>query len=99
MHLTRSGADSKRIGGKALFLGFASSYETETKEYLLYDFPRITAAVGGAMGLFLGVSLIQGILIGIDTLFGEKQDEENEGSLELSKKRLSNPIAVKPFAK
>ena len=91
--------EAAKSNGTVVSLAFASSYEMESKEYLLYDFPRITAAVGGAMGLFLGVSLIQGILIGIDKLFGEKQDEENEGSLELSKKRLSNPIAVKPFAK
>lgn len=83
------------MGGKALFLGFASSYEMETKEYLLYDFPRITAAVGGAMGLFLGISLIQALLFGIDKLFGAAKDGASLGSL-WSQKRRPKTIAVRP---
>ena len=44
---------------RAFCVAFASSFDLDTREYLLFDFARITAAVGGAMGLFLGVSLFQ----------------------------------------
>ena len=63
-------SDEDHVGGRILFISFASSFELESKEYFIYDFPRITAAVGGAMGLFLGVSLIQAIIYLIDWVGG-----------------------------
>lgn len=52
-------SDEEKMNSRAFYVAFASSFDLESREYLLFDFARITAAVGGAMGLFLGVSLFQ----------------------------------------
>ena len=52
-------SDEVKVKSRAFCIAFASSFDLDTREYLLFDFARITAAVGGAMGLFLGVSLFQ----------------------------------------
>ncbi len=37
-------------------LNYHSNMVTQTDEYLLYDFSNILAALGGALGLFIGFS-------------------------------------------
>ena len=43
-----------RSAGMALY--FSKMEVEESSEVLIYDFPNIVAAVGGSLGLFLGIS-------------------------------------------
>ena len=63
--------DEDVFGGRVMYVAFSQPYDTFYKEYLLYDFGKITAAVGGAVGLFLGVSVISCFSTAIDW-FNEK---------------------------
>ena len=49
--------DEEELGGHVIFLKYKTTFPSVNEEYLLYNFGSITAAVGGAVGLFVGVSL------------------------------------------
>ncbi len=42
-----------------IYVGFSSMFNVVSSEYLIYSFVDIVAAIGGGLGLFLGVSLLQ----------------------------------------
>ena len=44
------------MGAHALFISFVDIFDTEHRQYRLYNFAGILSAVGGACGLFLGIS-------------------------------------------
>lgn len=46
--------DEEELQGRIIYIGFASMFTVVTKEYLIYNFGNIIAAVGGNVGLFLG---------------------------------------------
>ena len=47
----------EELTGHIQFLSFTDPYEEVRIQYLLYNFEDILAAVGGAVGLFLGISV------------------------------------------
>jgi hypothetical protein len=61
--------DEDSLGGRIIYMAFATPYDLHYHEYLLYNFGSITASVGGAVGLFLGISLISVLSNAVDKVF------------------------------
>ena len=45
--------------GRAVGIMWHDQYQLESEEYVIYDLPTIVAAVGGGIGLFIGLSCYQ----------------------------------------
>ena len=58
---------------------FASTFNVINEEYLLYNFCSITTAVGGAVGLFVGVSIYNCFDFVIQSFF-KKQNKRPSSS-------------------
>ncbi len=49
----------RQVAGKSLlFVAFTTEFVKVISEYLVYDLGAIVAAIGGALGLFLGFSCL-----------------------------------------
>jgi len=59
-------------------VGFASMYDVVSEEYRMHNFGSIVAAVGGAVGLFLGMSLYRAMIFFIDKLFTTNEEESSQ---------------------
>ena len=46
------------------------------REIRLYDFNAIVAAVGGSLGLFLGFSVLDSIVLTINSTFGKMKNTD-----------------------
>ena len=84
-----------------LYLNLASRYDHVTTEYYIHNFGSITAAVGGAMGLFLGISLFKVLLSGLEIVFAKLKPSTSRSSSSSSSKTTNknnliiNTIRVK----
>lgn len=84
-------SDEETLGGKILFVSYPSQLDRINREYVLYNFGSITAAVGGAVGLFLGLSFLAGFNKCNDVLYKCATDEtKKHGSA------FKTTIQVKP---
>ncbi len=50
------------------YLFYDSTTVEEREQALMYDFPKLVAAVGGSLGLFMGFSLLSVLMWGKDVL-------------------------------
>ena len=79
------------VDGNILYLTFLSPFDEVSREYYIYNFGRIAAAVGGAAMLLLGISLFQVMAWIIDT--GARRIRINNAKEPLrSKEEIKNAV-------
>ena len=91
-HILNDHMDEEALKGKVLYFGFASKVDTVTTEYFLHNFTSITAAVGGAVGLFLGISVLELVNRLLDKISIFQRRNENDKNKSTPKIKRVAPI-------
>ena len=90
------------LDAHVIYLAFSLPFDEISQEYMVYNFGRIAAAVGGAAGLFLGVSLFQIVSwiidasLGRDLCFGNSQKKSGSAGRSNASSG-SHVVKVKPI--
>lgn len=85
-------SDEEALGGRILYISYATQFDSINREYVLYNFGNIIASAGGAVGLFLGFSLLSALNCLNKAFFSWLQSRKTLWSSHQKKKLFLNAL-------